>query len=178
MVISSDILQQVVAQAQEADWNNAVGAVLTKPTAANIVDLTTYPDRLAAVAPQMGNPSQRHRNVSAALDFLGLMNHGEQAAALEQLRARKQALVKGKESTEVTDTMIAALRMNDPELIARAKGLAGMVLAASVPFYELPDMLKTAGFKNVPEVKSAGADEVEPPPSPAMDETGDPEVVR
>lgn len=121
--------------AAEASWQADVEAAFSNPTTENYQRLFRHTDKLDAAKTLLGNYSdeQRKRNLGAAVEVGGLLNAGNSDLALKRLQDRRQALINGGESTEVTDAMIADIESRDPARLQRAKATAGAVIAFTDP---------------------------------------------
>lgn len=134
-------------QAEAAAYQADVAAVIANPTAEGYQALfLKHPQMREATAASLESYSdgQRTRNLDAAMNVAGLLQSGNTAGALDALKKRRAAL-EGKESTEITDSLIGMLESGDPEQAAKAKGLAGFVIASQLGDKAAP-VLERLGF--------------------------------
>ena len=161
------MIQELADEAEAADWQEHVQAVLTKPTVAKLVALTSFPKRMEEVAEGLGgyNPGRVGANLKDAASIASALNAGNPKLAA-QLLARRRGGFKNSEkssvdsdgnptqsdrwgnTTEITDMLLGHVRSRDPTRLEQAKGIAGMVIALSVDPEDVPQVLAKAGFKD------------------------------
>jgi hypothetical protein len=181
-MLNDEAFQMIAAEAEQADWDEAIRAAFTDPTIASLTELQSFPQRAEKIEAEWNayRDDQRVRNVTQAAQLASMLNAGKVNFAEKMLLERAHALRKGTkvnsalgnardrhppETIEQTAQMIRALRSGDKRRINEVRAFAGMVLAFGLHPEDAPEVLKRSGFK------PGGRTNEQTPPSMADDLT-------
>ncbi len=163
-MLNDEALQMIAAEAEQADWSEAIRAAFTNPTIASLTELQSFPQRVEKIEAGWNNyrDDQRTRNVTQAAQLASMLNAGKVDFAEKMLLERAHALRKGTktnsalgngrerhppETIEQTAQMIRALRSGERRRINEVRAFAGMVLTFGLHPEDAPKVLERAGFK-------------------------------
>ncbi len=163
-MLNDDALQMIAAEAEQADWDEAIHAAFTNPTVASLTELQSFPQRAEKIEAEWNayRDDQRQRNATHAFQLASALNAGKVNVAEKMLVERAHALRKGTkisgalsnlhdrhppETIEQTAQMIRALRSGDPRRINEVRAFAGMAIAFAFHPEDAPKVLENAGFK-------------------------------
>lgn len=105
-MIDQQMIAEMAAQAEQADWDNDVQSALTRPTVSSLVELTTHPHRMEAVGEALGKYSdaRAHNNLTAAVSIGSALNAGKTEIALKLLHYRRAAHRRAGENRQTPPT--------------------------------------------------------------------------
>jgi hypothetical protein len=163
LMLTDEAFQMIAAEAEQADWDEAIHAAFSNPTVASLTELLSFPQRVEKIEQSWNAyiPGQQRRNMIDAAKLANALNGGHVKIAEEMLRERAEALRKGivirqplassntrtpPENPAHTVQMIRALKSGEPRRINEVRAFAGMVLAFGADPEEAPALLERAGF--------------------------------
>lgn len=162
-MLNDEALQMIAAEAEQADWDEAIHAAFTNPTIASLTELQSFPQRAEKIEAEWNayRDDQRKRNATQAFQLASMLNAGKVDFAEQMLVERAKALRKGArtnstlgharerhppETIEQTAQMIRALRSGDSRRINEVRAFAGMAIAFGFHPEDAPKVLENAGF--------------------------------
>lgn len=163
-MLTDEAFQMIAAEAEQADWDEAIHAAFSNPTVASLTELLSFPQRVEKIE-QAWNaymPGQQSRNMTQAAQLASVLNSGKPKLAEELLRTRYEMLRKGitvRRPLQTTDArtppenpthtaqMLRALKSGEPHRINEVRAFAGMVLTFGADPEEAPRLLERVGFE-------------------------------
>lgn len=148
---------------QEQGFRNEATNVISNPTPEGFRRLMLrYPRQRQAIEQAWNQYSEgeQRRNTEAASSVYAALSNNRPDLALTTLRRRREALTSAGTDTAETDALIQMIESGDPAQIQRARGFAGMVLAASTGPDHIGPTLESLHDVEQPQAYTLGPGEV------------------